>query len=102
MYRFLAFFWLIMGINLLVLPNVYPELSEQFPLMANNVPLAGFCFALAGYNMIRWRLIRAGEIEREKQLEHELRRRDAAKPIDPTFDFSDPNGNDGDEKKPTA
>jgi hypothetical protein len=49
--------------------------------------------------MIRWRLIRAREIEREKQGEHDLRRRDARKPIDPTFDFSDPNRKDGDEKK---
>jgi hypothetical protein len=97
-YRFLGFFWLLMAINLLVLPQLYPDLREH-PVMENNVPLAGFCFALAGYNMIRWRLIRAREIEREKQLEHELRRHDDAKQIDPTFDFSNPNRKDGDEKK---
>ncbi len=97
-YRFLFLFWLLMAINLLVLPKLYPELEEQFPILANNVALAGFCFLLAGYNMIRWRLIRAREIEREKELEHELRRRDARKPIDPTFDFSDRNRKDSDEK----
>jgi hypothetical protein len=100
-YRFLAFFWLLMGINLLVLPQLYPELIENFPIMERNVPLAGFCFALAGYNMIRWRLIRARAIEREKELEHELRRRDSGKPIDPTFDFSDRSRKDGDEKRPS-
>jgi hypothetical protein len=100
-YRFLGFFWLLMGINLLVLPHLYPDLREH-PIMANNVPLAGFCFALAVYNTIRWRLIRSREIERERELEHELRRRDAGKPIDPTFDFSDPNWKDSDEKNPNA
>jgi hypothetical protein len=97
-YRFLFFFWLLMGVNLLVLPRLYPVLGEH-PIMENNVPLAGFCFALAVYNMVRWRLIRAREIEREKELEHELRRRDTGKPIDPTFDFSDPKPREGDEKK---
>jgi hypothetical protein len=91
-----------MGINLLVLPHVYPELGEH-PIMANHVPLAGFCFALAAYNMIRWRLIRAREIEHDKLRDHEMRRRDAGRPIDPTFDFSDdPKPPAGDEKKPKS
>jgi hypothetical protein len=88
-YRFLGFFWLLMGINLLVLPYVYPWIGDH-PIMANHVPLAGFCFALTAYNLVRWRLIRAREIERERQVEHEMRRRERNRPIDPTFDFSDP------------
>jgi len=100
-YRFLGFFWLLMGINLLVLPQLYPELGDH-PVMERNVPLAGFCFALSVYNMIRWRLIRAREISREELLEQELRHRDNRKPVDPTFDFSDPNRKDGDETKPSA
>ena len=99
-YRFLSFFWLVMGINLLVLPNLYPELG-RYPIMANHVPLAGFCLALAVYNMIRWRLIRARDVEREKLLEHKLARRERHRPIDPAFDFSDPPAPfSGDEKKP--
>lgn len=101
MYRFLGFFWLLMSIGLLVLPNIYPELAEHpmtANVVANNVPVAAFCFALSGYNMIRWRLIRANEIAREKEMEHEFRRRSANRPIDPTFDFSDPKPPASDEK----
>ncbi len=98
MYRFLAFFWLVMGINLLVLPQAYPQLLEAFPLLERNTPLAGFCFALSVYNMIRWRLIRARELEREREREEAIQRRHMGRPTDPTFDFSDTQP--GDEKKP--
>lgn len=88
MYQFLGFFWIIMGVLLLVLPHIYPDLAD-YPVIQNRVPMAGFCFALSIYNMIRWRLMRAREISRRELLDQETRRRDQDRPIDPTFDFSE-------------
>ncbi|HZZ79341.1 MAG TPA: hypothetical protein VFE62_12535 [Gemmataceae bacterium] len=87
-YRFLAFFWLFIGLALLILPEIYPDLKER-ELMANHVAMAGFCFALSMYNMIRWRLIRARQLEMEREREESQRRNDTGRPIDPNFDFSD-------------
>jgi hypothetical protein len=97
-YRILGFFWLFLGLALLFLPAVNPDLNERL-LHGNNLPLAGFSFALSIYNMIRWRLIRARQIEAEREREELQRRREAKRTIDPTFDFSDvPPKND--DKKP--
>jgi hypothetical protein len=98
-YRFLAFFWLLMGMGLLVVPKVYPDLAED-GIFANHVPMAGFCFALSIYNMIRWRLIRAREIAHERDLADAQRRRERNRSIDPAFDFSDAKPSDKDKPAP--
>lgn len=97
MYRFLAFFWLFLGLALLILPAISPDLNERL-LQGNNMPLAGFGFALSIYNMIRWRLIRARQIEAERERQELQRRRDARRPVDPAFDFSDAPPKNDDKK----
>jgi hypothetical protein len=87
-YRFLSFFWLILGSGLLFLPWLYPDLSS-IPRMENHVALGALCFALSIYNMVRWRMGAARERARQEEMEEALRRRRSERPVDPTFDFTD-------------
>jgi hypothetical protein len=96
-YRVLAFVWLFLGIGLLFGPEVYAP-ARDWAIMEHRYPLGGFAFMLSAYNMIRWRLIRARQLEAEREREDRQRRRDTVRKVDPTFDFSDAPPKDDDKK----
>ena len=99
-YRFLSFFWMVLGSGLLLLPWLYPSLLDQ-PHMQNHVGLGAFCFALSIYNMVRWRMAAVRQRAREDEEEAEAaRKRRAARVLDPTFDFSEPKPPDDRIKNP--
>lgn len=98
-YLFLALFWFTVG----VLVQVFWRDLEGHAFLPVDRNVAGFAFfVLFSYNFIRWRMGRLREraIREANEMPPRPRRRD--EPIDPTFDFSDPNAQDKPRKDPPA
>lgn len=103
----LAFFWLSLGLALVIYHWLRPE--EQFlRLRGTDISPGWLAIALAVYNLFRWWMGRTGDRERElqEQLARQRARHDSpdphAQPPDPNFDFSREAARpDGDDTKPS-
>lgn len=65
LYFFMAGFWFVLGVALLVIPRFYPNaLDLTFP--GTNFSLAWFIFLLVLYNLARWNVMRASAKRRAR------------------------------------
>ncbi len=86
---FLAIFWLVLGIGLLVWEWLTP--GQRFlKILDTGISLGWFALALAGYNLLRWWF---GAVQqRDRKVAEEIverRRRRALEEPNPDFDFSE-------------
>jgi len=81
---FMALVWLILGVGMLVRPDLIPLQLQPFYLQ-----MAVFAAVMCFYNVMRWWLMRLQRRYLEQEDETWLRRRRRPKPIDPTFDLSE-------------
>lgn len=93
----LAVFWLALGAGLVIWHAQTGSSSLRLPLGGQSFSAGWVALALAGYNLIRWWMVRARVARRRAERDAEQRRRDELRarrvreePPDPTFDFSDP------------
>jgi hypothetical protein len=98
-YLVLALFWLGVG----VLVQIFWRDLEGHSFLPVDRRLAGFgFFVLFSYNFLRWRMARVREQAIREFHEMPARPRRREEPIDPAFDFSEPNAEDKQKKDPPA
>jgi hypothetical protein len=92
---FLAAVWLTLGIGILMLPDNAPLIDAEKRPWAGGAALM-----LAGYNVVRWWLLRSQQkaIEELRRMQQRERLRERPtrhdEPPNPDFDFSEPQPRD--------
>jgi hypothetical protein len=94
LYLFMAVFWFVLGLALVVMPWVNPR-AFNWTLPGTAVSVGWFAFVLVLYNLMRWALLRSAA--RRRALEGPdrppvRRQRPPGPPPepDPNFNFTDP------------
>ena len=85
----MAVFWLVLGVVLLVGPQLDPQMR---PWSRFGLNVGWLALALTFYNLVRWWSVRAARARRQKRAEaqrHEAHEHRPVQETDPTLDFSD-------------
>lgn len=93
LYLFMAVFWFVLGLALVIVPRVNPN-AFNLTLPGTTVSVGWFLFVLVLYDLLRWGLMRGAARRRareegQRSLKHQSPAGPPSEP-DPNFRFTDP------------
>lgn len=91
MYLFMALFWLALGLGMLLVPLVAPQVG-RFQILDTGISFGWLVLAFSGFNLLKWwlmRRLRSVNLHEQALQQVRNRRRRESGAYDPTFDFSE-------------
>ena len=93
LYLFMAVFWLVLGLALVIVPGVNPK-ALPWAMLGGRISVGWLALVLALYNVLRWWLLRSAAQRRAREEDRQpVRSALSASPPpapDPNFQFTDP------------